>query len=89
MHTSVSDHTPILMNCTPNALLHPKSFRLYHIVMGHQKFKEILILVWQKHYNDRAIQMVWSKLKALKKELNDLNTYMSNYKLNMPRLEKI
>ncbi|XP_019263107.1 PREDICTED: uncharacterized protein LOC109240882 [Nicotiana attenuata] len=80
MNPSVSDHSPILIKCGSQKLLHPKPFRLYTNVMDHPQFHNIVQQTWQKKYEGIPMQKIWYKLKSLKEQLKVINTYMASYR---------
>ncbi|XP_019248642.1 PREDICTED: uncharacterized protein LOC109227903 [Nicotiana attenuata] len=80
MNPSVSDHSPILIKCGSQKLLHPKPFKLYTNVMDHPQFQNIVQQTWQKKYEGVSMQKIWCKLKSLKEQLKEINAYMASYK---------
>ncbi|XP_060182229.1 uncharacterized protein LOC132611886 [Lycium barbarum] len=55
--------------------------------MEHPGFKEVVGRVWQQNIPGNAMHKIWKKLKQLKFDLKDLNTFMQSYvyKLNQAR----
>ncbi|XP_019241489.1 PREDICTED: uncharacterized protein LOC109228125 [Nicotiana attenuata] len=80
MNPLVSDHSPILIKCGKQKLLHPKPFRLYTNVMELPQFQSILQQVWIQNYDGTPVQPIWCKLKTMKTLLKDTNAYMASYK---------
>lgn len=77
----VSDHSLIMINFytqTPKAL-HPKPLKLYSILMNHTKFKKRAQEAWYKKITGDPIQIVWTKLKAVKVAIKELNKYLAAY----------
>ncbi|KAK4733821.1 hypothetical protein R3W88_008082 [Solanum pinnatisectum] len=79
MQPGVSDHSPTLVNCQQRINFHPKTFRLYTIVMEQQGFKDIVRKVWRRAMNGDAMTIIWARLKQLKVEMKDLNKVMASY----------
>ncbi|XP_070030161.1 uncharacterized protein [Nicotiana sylvestris] len=63
--------------------IHPKPFKLYGSVMEHLEFKGIVERVWKQDVKAEPMQRIWLKLKMLKVDLKDLNTYMDSYKYQL------
>lgn len=87
LQPGLSDHSPALVQCTQRISLKPKPFRLYVTVLEHLIFKGLVQRVWQRPIGDDAMQVLWNKLKQLKVEWKELNTYIALYaqKLNQAR----
>lgn len=51
--------------------------------MDHADFAGIVEKVWNQEVNGGNMHRVWNKLKDLKTELKELNTYMASYKLQL------
>ncbi|XP_075074369.1 uncharacterized protein LOC142161975 [Nicotiana tabacum] len=86
LNPEVSDHSPILLQCKvvdQKRNLHPKPFKLYSSVMDHADFAGIVEKVWNQKVNGGNMHRVWNKLKDLKTELKELNTYMASYRLQL------
>ncbi|XP_019259313.1 PREDICTED: uncharacterized protein LOC109237461 [Nicotiana attenuata] len=80
LNPSVSDHSPILIKCGRQQLMHPKPFRLYTNIMELPQFQNIMQQVWKQHYEGAPMQQIWSKLKNMKEQLKEVNAYMASYK---------
>lgn len=48
MNPTVSNHTPIHIECKQYVNLHSKPFKLFKKVLDHPEFKGILTTVWVK-----------------------------------------
>nr|XP_016475845.1 PREDICTED: uncharacterized protein LOC107797465 [Nicotiana tabacum] len=86
LNLEVSDHSPILLQCKvvdQKRNLHPKPFKLYSSVMDHADFAGIVENVWNQEVNGGNMHRVWNKLKDLKTELKELNTYTASYRLQL------
>lgn len=90
LNLEVCDHSPILLQRSQGNQqrgLHPKPFKLYGSIMEHADFKGIVKRVWEQDVKAEPMKRIWMKLKMLKRDLKDLNTYMASYKhqLNQAR----
>ncbi|XP_075096574.1 uncharacterized protein LOC142174641 [Nicotiana tabacum] len=86
LNLEVSDHSPILLQCKvvdQKSNPHPKPFKLYSSMMDHADFAGIVEKVWNQEVNGGNMHRVWNKLKDLKTELKELNTYMASYRLQL------
>lgn len=56
--------------------------------MEHADFASIVERVWNQMPTGGNMHMVWSKLKALKMELKELNTFMELYRIHLSKARK-
>ncbi|XP_016567287.1 uncharacterized protein LOC107865556 [Capsicum annuum] len=83
----ISDHTSLLVQGGKQINLYPKPFKLYTAVMEHTEFAEVVQRTWYQQVEMLTMKAIWQKLKLVKAELKELNTYMASYshKLNQTR----
>lgn len=80
MVPGVSDHSPVILHCTPTVISRPKNFNLFKTVLARPQFVETVTNTWA-HYNGTRIRMYQLnlKLKTQKNNLRDLNTHLASY----------
>ncbi|KAH0773556.1 hypothetical protein KY290_010693 [Solanum tuberosum] len=79
LNRGVCTHSPILIQVNTRPPSRPKPFRLFKTILDHPDFSRILSVVWSGKVAGTRMFQLWSKLKALKMGLKDLNAYMASY----------
>lgn len=75
----ISDHSPTLVQYLHIVSLHPKPFKLYALVMQHHQFQNSVQQVWHWPIRGGPMTVLWERLKKLKLDDKELNTYMTSY----------
>ncbi|KAH0706307.1 hypothetical protein KY285_010810 [Solanum tuberosum] len=79
LNPGVPDHSLILIQVNTRPPSRPKPFRLFKSILDHPDFSRILSVLWSGKVVGTRMFQLWSKLKALKMGLEDLNAYMTSY----------
>ncbi|KAH0712197.1 hypothetical protein KY285_007799 [Solanum tuberosum] len=79
--SGVSDHSPVLLHCTPGVISRPKPFKLFKIVLEHPKFVDIVADTWAQ----RHLQQTRQKLEITQDMLasSPLNKQQINEECNL------
>ncbi|XP_075098833.1 uncharacterized protein LOC142175746 [Nicotiana tabacum] len=52
------------------------------------QFQHIIQYLWSQNYDGTHVHHIWSKLKVMKTQLKDTNTYMASYKQKLEQVRK-
>uniref|UniRef100_A0A803LIY6 Endonuclease/exonuclease/phosphatase domain-containing protein n=1 Tax=Chenopodium quinoa TaxID=63459 RepID=A0A803LIY6_CHEQI len=70
---SISDHSPILVECIHNAPGGGRPFKFFDYPADHKEFLPIVNECWSNEVASSAIFSVWSRLKMIKGKLKSLH----------------
>lgn len=87
----VSNHSPVLIHCTPAVLTRPKPFNLFKTMLEHPQFGETVTNTWAQSYNVTRMYQLNLKLRTLKTNLKDLKntTYKIITKVLTNRMKEV
>ncbi|XP_075080250.1 uncharacterized protein LOC142165777 [Nicotiana tabacum] len=63
-----SDHSPIIIRTEVAKQKLPRPFRLAHVLLSQESFKEVVHKVWEQQVHGHTMYSIWRKLKFIKIE---------------------
>uniref|UniRef100_A0A803MS00 Uncharacterized protein n=1 Tax=Chenopodium quinoa TaxID=63459 RepID=A0A803MS00_CHEQI len=69
LNPSISDHSPILMDCIDNAPGGGRPFKFIDYLADHKDFIPIVKACWSNEVRGTAVFFIWSRLKMIKGKL--------------------
>lgn len=73
MNPALSDHCPVILNCTVEEDKGGRPFRFLNYMADHNNFDSVVGACWAGPFSGSAMAKVWHKLKRVKAELKQLH----------------
>ncbi|XP_010684030.1 uncharacterized protein LOC104898633 [Beta vulgaris subsp. vulgaris] len=70
-----SDHSPLMFDMDVESREGGRPFKFLNVMAEHEDFKKVVQEAWLSVGGNYKLQMVWGKIKAVKKELKKLHTH--------------